>query len=377
MTSDQAARRVLVIDDDPLILESLRLHLQQAGFEVLMAAHGMGGVKISKEQLPDVILCDLLLPDVSGYDVLRAVRASEHQLFTPFIMITGDTDPGSHRLGMEMGADDFINKPFEYTDVLVAVHTQLLKHQKLYEFYQGQKDELARAKRLLSVVMAHELRTPMIAITMATDLLAMQWGDMSQEEVGEVLTSLDRGTRRMRHMVEQMVLLTQLETEVLSGPFIQARGVLMSLHSLAQSAAHLARDFHFQTQAPAIQIKPPLGKDKLQCDPSSIKHAIAEIMSNALMFSPAQRPIVVSQWQEGPQIWLSILDEGRGMSAAEQQTALELFQQIDREKHEQQGMGVGLPIAKRILEAHGGGLEIRSVVGQGTQVLIHLPLAKA
>jgi signal transduction histidine kinase len=178
-------------------------------------------------------------------------------------------------------------------------------------------------------------------------------------------------------MVEQMVLLTQLETEVLSGPFIQARGVLMSLHSLAQSAAHLARDFHFQTQAPAIQIKPPLGKDKLQCDPSSIKHAIAEIMSNALMFSPAQRPIVVSQWQEGPQIWLSILDEGRGMSAAEQQTALELFQQIDREKHEQQGMGVGLPIAKRILEAHGGGLEIRSVVGQGTQVLIHLPLAKA
>jgi signal transduction histidine kinase len=105
-----------------------------------------------------------------------------------------------------------------------------------------------------------------------------------------------------------------------------------------------------------------------------LKHALAELIANALDFSPEGKEVQVSQWQANSEVWIMIVDQGAGMSASEVDHAFFDFRQVNRETNEQQGFGLGLPLARRIIEAHEGLLRLKSVVGKGTQVTVSVPV---
>jgi signal transduction histidine kinase len=224
-------------------------------------------------------------------------------------------------------------------------------------------------------MIAHELRTPLISISMSGDLLRRSGCDISQEQFDDLMDSLDAGTRRMSHLVEQMIYTTQLESGALVHEAIRASGTLMPLWNLLTSAIPLARQFATRQRDLNIQLDERDSDASVLCDMPSLKHALAELIANALNFSPAEGQVTVSQWVADNAIWISVTDQGHGISSAQREEVWRTFHQVARETQEQQGLGMGLPLARRIFEIHGGTVTLESVEDKGTQIIVSLPIA--
>lgn len=123
-------KTILVIEDEPETLDNLVLMLEMEGFKTLAASDGRSGVSLAKKHLPDVILCDVSMPELDGHGVLHALRADSATVSIPFIFLTARTDKKDVRTGMNLGADDYLTKPASAEEVLAAVQTRLDRHRE-------------------------------------------------------------------------------------------------------------------------------------------------------------------------------------------------------------------------------------------------------
>lgn len=363
---------VLVIEDEQPILENILEMLELEGHEVIAAENGAVGVQMAQQHFPDIIICDITMPEMDGYQVLLELRNQPETARIPFIFLTARADKSFVRHGMELGADDYLTKPFTGPELLSAVNARLARHTAITD---GAQQNLEQAQKVLTQMVTHELRTPLVAINTALELISRQLGQISMSDLQELLTSLRSGSERLNRMVEQMVLVTQLEAGSLQPETVLAEGLPMRLSELLMAAINLARRFAYRHPDVTIRLDERDIEAVVLCDMHALKHALAELITNALSFSPAGSEVIVSQWQAEGYVWLSISDNGSGIASEELAHVLEDFHQIDRESQDQQGMGLGLPLARRIIEAHGGALEIHSVVDKGTQIEVSLPVA--
>jgi signal transduction histidine kinase len=363
---------ILIIDDNADMRTLTQAVLEREGYRILLAENGMQGLKLAVERQPDLIICDLMMPDIDGHEVLRRLRQHPEQAEIPFILLTAHGDKIIHRKTMALGADDFLTKPVPRVVLVDAVKSQLNKHARYLEARQAEKE----AKRRLSLMVAHELRTPLVGLSMAQEILLRRLGQLSEDQQRELLEGMDGGIRRLRHLVEQMVLLTQLENQNISMEKIHSEGAHIPMWSLLVPAVNLAKQFNVRAHHVQVRVEERDRQAIVLCDQGSLKHALAELICNALAFSPQDSEVTVAEWFDETQVWISIVDYGKGMRLEDIPIALKPFEQIDRETQEQQGVGLGLPLAKRIIEAHGGALEIHSVLGKGTEVLVCLPATK-
>lgn len=128
-------KKILVIEDDVSVGTNILEILQSGGFEVIIAEHGESGVVLAKQHLPDLIICDIMMPGLDGYGVLTAVRDEPTTAMIPFVFLTAKTTRDDLRQGMNLGADDYITKPFRRTELLDAVTARLDKHALLWQQY--------------------------------------------------------------------------------------------------------------------------------------------------------------------------------------------------------------------------------------------------
>jgi signal transduction histidine kinase len=364
--------KILVIEDERYLLEDIVEMLQYTNYDVFGAHNGVQGLKVALEQQPDLIVCDIMMPEMNGYDVLQRVRANPDTASVPFVFLTAKADRDSMRQGMELGADDYLTKPFTSSELLTAISARLKRHSDIVE---RSEHHLEYVKQQLARMVTHELRTPLISINTVLNIISRQIGQLTTSEMQELIDTIDAGSKRLSHRVEQMVYLTQLETGMLTREVIAEKGMPLELWDLLVSATNIARRFAYQ-QGDSINVN--LHSDDrggmVLCNPSALKQALAELIANALTFSPANGQVEIAQWVKDGSIWVSVVDQGPGIPASQLEAALEAFQQLDRESQEQQGIGIGLTLAHRIIDAHGGIFDLRSVVGKGTQVVVGLPL---
>jgi two-component system sensor histidine kinase/response regulator len=367
--------KILVIEDEAPLRETMLDIFQFSAFQAFGASSGNEGLTLIQEQHPDLILCDIMMPDMDGHQILEAVRTDPQLATTPFIFVSALSDRRAVRSGMEQGADDYITKPFTTEELLAAVHMRLKRHRDIVEETEHQLEDV---KQQLARMVTHELRTPLISINTVVDVISRQMGQLSSNELNELLDVINQGSRRLSHRVEQLTFLTQLETSVLTRTIIENKGVPMQLWDLLVASSNLARRFAFRQQGEVNLNLIDNNRDlAVACNPSALKHALAELIANAMMFSPANAEVRIVQKLTDQGARISITDKGPGIPKEKLTVALEPFHQIDRQNKEQQGMGIGLSLAQRIIQVHGGSLEIRSVEGKGTQVLVYLPLAAA
>lgn len=366
---------ILVIEDEQYLLEDIIELLQYAEFEVYGACGAENGLQMACQLLPDVIICDIMMTDGTGFEVLDAIRAEPTTAAIPFIFLTAKTDRDSMRFGMNHGADDYLTKPFTSAELLSAINARIRRREQMAEKHE---QRVEATKRQIMRMITHELRTPMIAINTGIDLMSRQLGQLSESEMQEMLDTVTAGSRRLGHRVEQMVFLTQIDAGALSRESIQEGGIASALWELLMTANNLARRFAYRQQL-NVNVK-LVDRDRgamVLCHPPSLKQALAELIANALAFSPENGEVTITQWRTNGQVWVSVLDQGKGMSEAQITAAMQPFAQLDRETQEQQGIGVGLPLAAQIIRAHGGHMEIRSRVDRGTQVNVMLPVAES
>jgi signal transduction histidine kinase len=225
-------------------------------------------------------------------------------------------------------------------------------------------------------MVSHELRTPLVSITMVQEYISSQLDQLSREELADLLSIMRGGSQRLSHLVEQMVMFTQLQTGLLDRERIHRNAVLSDSWTLVVAGINLGRRFAYRNPDAGIQTHDYAPGAQVLCHPPTISHAIGELIANALDFCPEGQEVAVYQWAEGPLVWVQVVDQGVGMPSERLQDALRPFVQINRERQEQQGMGLGLPLAKMVIEAHGGQLYLESALGQGTKASFSLPLAE-
>jgi signal transduction histidine kinase len=208
---------------------------------------------------------------------------------------------------------------------------------------------------------------------MVQDLLRRGAGQISPAQINELLDTLDIGTRRMSHLVEQMIYTTQIESGMLVREAITHNGTILPVWDILTTTIPLARQFATRQRNVDIQMDARNQESSILCDIPSLKHALAELVANAINFSPEGGQVEVSQWQAEGEIWISILDQGPGIPRELVDDVWRDFHQVNRDGQEQQGLGMGLPLSRRIIEVHGGALVLDSAESKGTQVTVSLP----
>lgn len=366
--------RILVIEDEQPLLNDLLEMLEYSSFDASGSKDGYEAIELARTQPPDLILCDIMMPAIDGYEVLKRLRENETTASIPFIFITAKGDRESMRYGMNLGADDYLTKPFTFDELTEAIRTRLKRQHEVVEETTRSMNAL---KQQLARMVTHELRTPLISMTTVLNVISRQFSQLSPSELQEMLDTLQAGSSRLSHRVEQLVFMTQIEAGLLSREAIIDGGVPMQMWELLTAATNLARRFAYQ-QPPNVSLEMQ-HRDRdaqVMCNPAALKQAYAELIANALTFAKPDGQVALTQWRANGSVWVSIIDNGAGIAPGKLALALKDFQQVDRESREQQGMGMGLPLSKRIIEAHGGSLEIKSVVGKGTQIMTSLPVIK-
>src|SRR6201999_4576211 len=176
-------KKILVIDDEEWLREMMLLALRQRGFEVIEAENGEKGIEVARQELPDLILCDVNMDKVDGYLTLSSLRNQPATAAIPFILMTGLADQAGMRHGMELGADDYLPKPFTIDGLYAAVDARLKKAKTTREEAEKKLNDL---RDNISLMLPHEMRTPLNGIIGFAELLHTSADTMSPEEVAEM-----------------------------------------------------------------------------------------------------------------------------------------------------------------------------------------------
>lgn len=363
--------KILIVEDEEAIRENVAAWLTFEGYDVTTARNGREGVEKALQVLPDLMLCDITMPELDGYGVLLDLQANPRTSAIPFIFLTARADKSFVRHGMEMGADDYITKPFTREELLAAIAARINRRDAFVGEVRQEVDEL---KTKIIRLVSHELRTPLASLVFVQHLIERQLGNLGEYELKELLQTMRVGTDRLEHIVQQAVLLTQIEGGVYTVESVAESSVPVYLWHLLPPAIEAARRYAYRNRYNPIQKTEHDPDVALLGDTMLLKHALIEVISNALNFSPPDETVFINQWIADGTYWVSILDQGIGMTESEIERARASFEQIGRESREQQGMGVGLDLAHQLISLHRGTLDLRSVPQKGTQVTIGLPI---
>jgi signal transduction histidine kinase len=225
----------------------------------------------------------------------------------------------------------------------------------------------------LAHVVAHELRTPLLSITTTQDLLSRELDYLSREQVEELLQLLREGSTRLLHVVEQMVLMTHLETGLMSREVIREKGLATSVWSALVSAVNLARQFAYRNETGNLDIQFAEQDATILGHTPTLVHVLAEVITNAFNFSPANSPIHLLGWLDEYRVYIQIQDKGPGLPPEKIGQVLRPYSQVNRDQCEQQGLGLGLYLTQQIVMAHGGILHLNNLPEGGACVTIELP----
>lgn len=360
-------KRILVIDDEEWLREMVQMALRQRGYEVVEAENGAVGIEKARKELPDLILCDVNMEKVDGYLTLASLRNEPATAAIPFILMTGLADHAGMRHGMELGADDYLPKPFTIESLYAAVDARLKKAQTVRAEAERKLSDL---RDNISMMLPHELRTPLNGILAYGEILQSDAATLQPGEITEMGQVIHECGRRLERLVENFLIYSQLELWAADANKVNLLRRTQTADSARLVESHARKQAEEARRLADLQLKlspvpVPMGEEFLA-------KVADELVQNAFKFSKPGNVVRVSLADASASVVLSVNDAGRGFSA-EQIARVGAYMQFDRKLHEQQGLGLGLTIARRLTELHGGTLTIQSEPGAGTSVSIKLP----
>lgn len=368
------SKRILVIEDAHPLRKDIVEMLQFEGFEVFGAENGKLGVEKAHAVHPDLIICDIMMPVLDGFGVLHQLQQEHTLATTPFIFLTARTDRMDIRQGMELGADDFLTKPFTAAELIRTVHARL---QKVAAFEDETSKQMDNLRGNIILALPHELRTPLHVILGFSDLLLTDAAEMEAERVADMAGHINRAGLRLYHLIENFIIYAQTEV-ALTDPAEQ-RAMSQGVTLFPKSAIET-----YASGRATQQQRGPSRSDDLYMHVADVaaihigedflKKIIEEVTDNAFKFSPVGSKVHIRARVENEWYVIQVSDSGRGISR-EHIDLIGAYMQFERRVFEQQGAGLGLVVCKRLAQLNGGTLDIDSDAEHGgTRVTIRLSI---
>ncbi len=363
------AKILLIEDSDDLRADIVEM-LQLEGFTMLEASDGQSGLELAITQLPDLIICDVMMPYMDGYEVLEKVRSHPLTATIPFVFLTSRSEHDSQRHGMRLGADDYLAKPFNVAELLAVINVQLKKASDARAAADKQMEDL---RINIISAMPHELRTPLNTILGFSEVLMLEAETLSPAKIVEWAQHIHNAGLRLLRMTENYLVYARVSV-ALNDPQERAafrrETITVPQELVIQQAAQTAERYNRKEDL-EFCLQPA---ELIHCSYSHFVKIVEELVDNACKFSEPNKRIRLTTALEPPHYVLYVEDEGRGISP-EHLSQVGAYMQFDRWFYEQQGTGLGLGIVVQILRLYDGIFDIQSTVGSGTRVKAGLRLA--
>lgn len=364
------AKTILVIEDETEIRKDIVRTLELSNYKTISADNGLTGLHLAQTHIPDLIISDIMMPELDGYELLRELQKETATASIPFLFLSAKSARNDIREGMQLGADDFISKPFDIDELLFAVETRLKKRETQELKYNKKFDQLRTSLRRS---IPHEIRTPLNIILGFSEFLHKNFKTIPIEDANEMLLNIFEAGKRLHRLFENNLLYANLEI-IATNP--------VEIKNLRNKRAALP-EFIIKDIVSKLVLNTDREPDiifELEDAPVSVSEdyfakIVEELLDNSLKFSDRGSKITIMSAVEKNMYMLSLTDFGRGMTK-EQIMNIGAFIQFERKIYEQQGTGLGIAIVKRICELHGGDFHIESEPGRFTTVTLRIPLYK-
>jgi signal transduction histidine kinase len=360
---------ILVVDDEPMAHDIIEGYLFREGYELAFATSGLEALTFLDQQLPDVILLDVMMPDMDGLEVCQQLKTSERFRHIPIILITALGSKEDLASGIEAGADDFLAKPVNDLELRARVRS-LLRIKKQY-------DELQAALRLredLARMIVHDMRTPLTAILGFSDLLQFK-GNLSAEDLEEV-KMISNNALRLNSFLNDMLIVAKMEEA----------GQLILNRTLAD-VNHLVRQVHEDQALVAslkkinIELDLPSESRPVSLDANLFQRVLDNLLSNAVKFSPVESTVIVRvDYPEATseplpaeaKLRIRVLDEGPGIDQEHRDRIFDKFEVVELKRSDTRQIGLGLVFCKMVVEAHQGRIFVEDNMPAGSVFTVEI-----
>ncbi|GAK59484.1 response regulator receiver sensor signal transduction histidine kinase [Candidatus Vecturithrix granuli] len=372
---DEDNERILVIDDNPKNLDMLAELLDEQNFIVLFALDGLSGIQRAECGKPDLILLDIMMPDIDGFETCRRLKMSAATRDIPVIFMTALSDTADKIKGFTLGAVDYITKPIQPAEVVARIRTHLqlqrlqqdlyIKNSELQAALQREKEFNALKSRFISIA-SHEFRTPLTTIQMTADALKRYGERMAEEKKSECFDRIKSAVKRMTDLLNDVLMLSRAEAEI-----HEFHPVLTDMKMLAEQVLYEFRSMSAESHHINVSIS---GQDfEIVADPKLLRYILSNLLSNAIKYSPPHSQIHVDLTRTNKEMIFRIQDQGIGISEQDQS---HLFHAFHRGGNvgEISGTGLGLAIVKQFVDLHQGAITVESTLNQGTTFTIVFPI---
>ncbi len=357
--------RILVVDDSPDNLFLVQTILEEEGYEISLAEDGRFALAEIEQSPPDLVLLDVMMPEMDGFEVTKRIRENPKLPFMPILLITAHDQPSVVK-GLDTGADDFIRKPVEVDELLARVRSLLrLKHAI------DEREQIARQREDFVSWMTHDLRTPIVAAERM--LMLFQQGALGELSPGmdEAIVTMARSNRTLLAMVNTLLEVYRYEAG--------RKNLYFSPLNLQEVLEEVIQELTPLASEKGLSLSCKIGEkvnSKVVGDRLELHRVFTNLIGNAIKFTDAgsvEARMSNNHDASNPDsscVVVEIQDTGSGISSEDQKMLFERFRQGS---HKRSGSGLGLHLSKKIVETHQGTIELKSDLDKGSVFIVRLP----
>lgn len=364
---------MLVVDDESRNRKLLEGYLRSEGYQVRGAADGRTAVSLAKEELPEVILLDVMMPEITGHEVCRILKADPKTRICQVMMITALASTSNKVEGLDVGADDYVTKPVRREEFLAKVRAlvrvaRLLRDLESARSTLAARNEELKLKKTLAQTLVHDLKSPLSAILGNLDLLSMSADDRLQRMI-------ERSRMSASRILSMIVNL--LDVEKLEEGRLVPRIQRIDLGEMARAGVDEARVVAGQRRV-HLALDAPGEAVWTDIDPGLVRRVLDNLMSNAIAHSPGGGEVRIEVGSRPEGVELSVSDQGDGVPHALREEIFEKYAQLDdHDAGRSLNRGLGLTFCRLAVEAHGGSIWVDDAVGGGARFRVLLADAVA
>ncbi|QIF03238.1 response regulator [Roseimicrobium sp. ORNL1] len=366
--------KFLLVDDLEANLQALVALLRRDGLELLTARSGSEALELLLAHDISLAFLDVQMPVMDGFELAEVMRSTERTRQIPIIFLTAGIVDSQRRIrGYETGAVDFLAKPIEAHVLLnkAATFFDLACQRRELALTNAKLEQADRLKDEFLAMLAHELRNPLAPLRNAAEILQSDYAET--EERGQALNILSRQIENMTRMIDDL-----LDVSRITEGKIELRKESVNLASVVQAASSLIRS-ECASRGQELAIKLPESPVYLHADSTRLEQVFGNLLMNASKYGGEGCHITVNAERAGPDVIISVTDDGTGIEPELLPRIFDLFVQASRTLDRRHGgLGIGLTLVQRIVRLHGGTIEARSKgLGQGSQFIVRLPAMTA
>ena len=369
--------KILIVDDTPVNLTVLRAMFSEKQLLISVASNGEAAIKNAQHSIPDLILLDIVMPGIDGFETCKRLKSNEATKDIPVIFISAKAGIEDFVKGLSFGGVDYIAKPFRQEEALARTQIHLRLRKAFIDKEIAQKnaekdaEKANQAKSEFLARMSHELRTPMNAILGFTQLLETDEKNPLADYQKKNLERVSVAGNHLLKLINEVLDLSTIE----SGN-MQLSTELVDMISIVDNVIAISQPLADQRDVSIRYQKIPEGNCLIEVDPLRFKQVVLNLVSNAIKYNKPKGSVVISFARQGDgKIRLGVRDTGHGIAEDKKGKLFKPFERFDTDAELIEGTGIGLSISKQLVELMGGTIGFESVLGEGSLFYIDIPVS--